>query len=170
MSRKYILKILIAGAGGVGKTTLIYRAVNKQFSEGTLMTIGVQFSLLELNIDGTRCVLQLWDFGGQERFRFMMEGFMYGAHGALLLFDLTRIKTLMELEEWVAILRKHVPNLPILLVGSKADLPQKVSDALAEEYINDFKLFDWIKVSSKTGYNISLTFKKLASKVICGVT
>ncbi len=68
MTKKFILKILTAGEGGVGKTTLLHRYVEGKFSADTKMTIGVEFFLKEVVIDGKQCTLQLWDFGGQERF------------------------------------------------------------------------------------------------------
>ena len=71
--KKYILKILLAGEGGVGKTTLLHRYVEGKFSAETRMTIGVEFFLKEVEIDSHYCTLQLWDFGGQERFRFLLE-------------------------------------------------------------------------------------------------
>ncbi len=94
MPKKYILKILTAGEGGVGKTTLLHRYVEGKFSGDTKMTIGVEFFLKEMELDGNQCTLQLWDFGGQERFRFLLDSYVMGAKGALLMFDLTRPMTL----------------------------------------------------------------------------
>ena len=76
MTKKFILKILTAGEGGVGKTTLLQRYVEGKFSEETKMTIGVEFFLKEMEIDEKHCTLQLWDFGGQERFRFLLESYV----------------------------------------------------------------------------------------------
>ena len=87
MPKKFIMKILTAGEGGVGKTKLLHRYVEGKFSGETKMTIGVEFFLKEVMIDGQQCALQLWDFGGQERFRFLLENYVLGAKGALLLFD-----------------------------------------------------------------------------------
>ncbi|MHA2474338.1 MAG: ADP-ribosylation factor-like protein [Promethearchaeota archaeon] len=64
MPKKFILKILTAGDGGVGKTTLLHRYVEGRFSADTKMTIGVEFFLKETEIDSKQCTLQLWDFGG----------------------------------------------------------------------------------------------------------
>ncbi|TFH30686.1 MAG: GTP-binding protein [Promethearchaeota archaeon] len=125
--KKYVFKVLVAGQGGVGKTTLLTRAVTGKFVQNTSMTIGVEFHLLNGSIgpkdhpDSLDVVGQLWDFGGQERFRFMLDSYVAGARGALLLYDLTRLRTLDGLEEWVDIIRKQDPNLPILFVGTKID-------------------------------------------------
>ena len=168
MTKKFILKILTAGDGGVGKTTLLYRYVEGKFSADTKMTIGVEFFLQEVEINDANCTLQLWDFGGQERFRFLLESYVLGAKGALLMFDLTRPMTLDNLANWVNIVRKHDPTLPILFVGTKLDLENDImiQDDYALSFLEQFNLFEFIKVSSKTGENVHVTFKKLTEKIL----
>ncbi|MFX1238897.1 MAG: Rab family GTPase, partial [Promethearchaeota archaeon] len=124
--KKFILKILTAGEGGVGKTTLLHRYVEGKFSAETKMTIGVEFFLKETDIEGNTATLQLWDFGGQERFRFLLESYVLGAKGALLMFDLTRPITLDNLEQWIDIVRKGDPDLPVLFIGTKLDLVDEI--------------------------------------------
>lgn len=168
MSKPIVLKVLTAGEGGVGKTTLLRRYVEGKFSSETKMTIGVEFFLKELMIDGQKIVLQLWDFGGQERFRFILESYVIGARGALLMFDLTRTITLDNIDQWVTICRKHDPNLPILFLGSKSDLIQEI--CIKDDYIKDFKekfnLYDYLPISSKTGENIQLSFESLTKEIL----
>ncbi|MBY8988533.1 MAG: GTP-binding protein [Candidatus Lokiarchaeota archaeon] len=166
--KKFILKILLAGEGGVGKTTLLHRYVEGRFSAETRMTIGVEFFLKEVEIDSKYCTLQLWDFGGQERFRFLLESYVLGAKGALLLFDLTRPITLEKLENWVNICRRGDPNLPILFLGTKHDLDNDimVTDDYALEFKEAFNLFDYLKVSSKSGENVQNAFTLLTTKIL----
>jgi Ras-related protein Rab-11A len=168
MSKPIVLKVLTAGEGGVGKTTLLHRYVEGKFSSETKMTIGVEFFLKELYIDGQKIMLQLWDFGGQERFRFLLESYVIGARGALLMFDLTRAMTLENIEQWVKICRKEDPNLPILFLGSKSDLTEDicVEDDYIEEFKNHFNLYDYLKISSKTGENVALSFENLSRKIL----
>ncbi|KKN44673.1 hypothetical protein LCGC14_0690830 [marine sediment metagenome] len=168
MPKKYILKILTAGEGGVGKTTLLTRYVEGKFSAETKMTIGVEFFLKETEIDDKQCTLQLWDFGGQERFRFLLESYVLGAKGALLMFDLTRYQTLENLEQWVKIVRKGDPNLPILFLGTKIDLVDEimVDDEYAHEFIEQFSLMGFMKISSKTGENVNDAFNTLTKKIL----
>lgn len=168
MSKSLVMKILTAGDGGVGKTTLLYRYKEGRFLEDTTMTLGVEFSLKTLRIDDCRVDLQIWDFGGQDRFRYMLPNYVVGAKAALLLFDLTRIMTLDNLEEWVGILRAQDPYLPIIFVGTKNDLTDEiqVEDDYALEFKERFKLFDYIKTSAKTGENIEKAFERLAKKVM----
>lgn len=168
MPKKFILKILTAGEGGVGKTTLLHRYVEGRFSAETKMTIGVEFFLKEIEIDGQHCTLQLWDFGGQERFRFLLESYVLGAKGALLMFDLTRPITLENLEQWVNICRKGNPELPILFLGTKNDLEEEimVNDEYVLNFKNDFKLFDYLRISSKSGENVGLAFDILTKRIL----
>jgi len=168
VAKKFILKILTAGEGGVGKTTLLHRYVEGRFSAETKMTIGVEFFLKETMIDTKQCTLQLWDFGGQERFRFLLESYVLGAKGALLMFDLTRPITLENLEQWVNIVRKGDPDLPILFLGTKLDLEEEiqVSDNYAKEFLEVFKLMDFLKISSKTGENVKDAFDILTRKIL----
>ncbi len=168
MSKPIVLKVLTAGEGGVGKTTLLHRFVEGKFSSETKMTIGVEFFLKELMLDGQKILLQLWDFGGQERFRFLLESYAIGARGALLMFDLTRTMTLENLEQWVNICRKENPNLPILFLGSKADLIYDVciDNEYIMEYKDKFNLYDYLEVSSKSGKNVELAFEKLTRQIL----
>ena len=134
--KKYVIKLLVAGAGGVGKTTLLHKVTTGEFLINTQITIGVQFHLLNVQFGDSLFVLQLWDFGGQERFRFMLDAYVAGAKGAMLLYDTTRIKTREEkdIADWIGIIRKHDPNLPVLLIVTKID---KSSDFMpTDEEIN----------------------------------
>ncbi|MHA2183816.1 MAG: Rab family GTPase [Promethearchaeota archaeon] len=168
MPKKFILKILTAGDGGVGKTTLLHRYVEGRFSADTKMTIGVEFFLKETEIDSKQCTLQLWDFGGQERFRFLLESYVLGAKGALLMFDLTRMMTLENLEQWLGIVRKGDPNLPVLFVGTKLDLVDEiqVDDDYAQSFLEEYNLLGFLKISSLTGENVGRAFEILTTKIL----
>jgi small GTP-binding protein len=179
MSRNYIdkkenftkprvLKIITTGEGGVGKTTLLHRYVEGKFLVDTKMTLGVEFFLKEIDLDGNKILLQIWDFGGQDRFRFLLKNYVLGAKGALLLFDLTRPITLEKLEQWVKLCRTENLDLPILLLGSKVDLVNLIT--INEAYILEIKeyyeMFDYLRISSKTGENTDLAFELLAKEII----
>ncbi|MFX1267179.1 MAG: Rab family GTPase [Promethearchaeota archaeon] len=168
MTKTKVLKTIIAGDGGVGKTTMLHRYVKGKFIENMQMTIGVEFFLKKLKIEGEEVIMQIWDFGGQERFRFLLESYAMGAKGALLLFDLTRPITLENLEQWVSICRIENPDLPILFIGSKSDLAGSIN--LSEDYIfqiqEEHSFFNFLKISSKNGENVALAFELLAKEIL----
>ena len=167
-----VIKIIITGNGGVGKTTLLHRYIEGKFLVNTYMTIGVEFFIKELDVDGSKVLMQIWDFGGQERFRFLLRNYAKGTKGALFLFDLTRPLSLESIDEWIDICRSEDPTVPILLIGSKADLED--SSSLDEEYIqymqNKHDLFNFIKISSKTGRNVEKAFRQIAEKVVKSIS
>ncbi len=162
-----MFKVLTSGEGGVGKTTLLHRYVDGKFLAETRMTIGLEFFLKELTIDKKPFLLQLWDFGGQTQFRFMLDSYVHGAKGALLVFDLTRPSTLLHLDNWINIVRSENPKLPVLFIGTKADLTEKISidDAMIQEVKEKYDLFYYLKVSSKTGENVNLAFELLCQEI-----
>ncbi len=168
MSKPRVLKIITTGEGGVGKTTLLHRYVDGKFLVDTKMTLGVEFFLKEIDLDGNKILLQVWDFGGQERFRFLLKNYVLGAKGALFLFDLTRPFSLNCVDEWVKLCRTENLDLPILLLGSKADLTELIT--INEDFVLEVKeyyeMFDYLRISSKTGENTDLAFELLAKEII----
>ncbi len=165
--RNYIFKILITGNATVGKTSLLRRYVDGMFDDSSVMTVGVDFFTMDLFFDNVHCSLQLWDLGGQKRFRYLLENYVMGARGALLLFDLTRMPKIGDILEWVNIARLHDINLPIILVGTKNDLEDyiAVDDESAFHIKNAFNMIDYIKTSAKTGYNVETVFELLAKRL-----
>ena len=168
MSKTVLLKILTAGDGGVGKTTLLHRYIKGTFSIETKMTIGVQFFNKNLLLNDTVCKLQLWDFGGQEQFRFLLDGYVRGAKGALLIFDLTRPHTLDNLEEWINLVRKFDDSIPIIFLGSKLDLIEEdeFDDQIALSLKKKYGFIDYLKISSKTGENVNESIELLVHKIL----
>jgi Ras-related protein Rab-11A len=132
------------------------------------MTIGVEFFLKEIEIDEKKILLQIWDFGGQERFRFLHKNYARGAKGALFLFDLTRPISLEKIEEWLDICRVDDPDVPVLLIGSKLDMVEEmlIDESFIEELKEKYDLFDFLKVSSKTGENVDLAFQKIGAEIV----
>jgi small GTP-binding protein len=170
---KSTFKIIIAGDGGVGKTTLLYRYVEDRFKTDTKMTIGVEIFRKTLIFDsGSSCALQIWDFSGQERFKFLLQNFVMGASGALVLFDLTkRPKSLARIDDWVRIVQSQKKNIPMVLVGTKADLEEKIlinQDAVSN-LMEKYNFLTYFITSSKTGLNISQPFNLLTLELVKGI-
>jgi len=165
------MKIITAGDGGVGKTTLLYRYVKGKFLTDTKATLGVEFFWKVFNTDDKQIDLQLWDFGGQQVFRHILKNYASGANGALLLFDLTNKSSLEQIDEWVDICREKDPKLPILFLGTKLDLTNLivVEDKDAIFFKEKYGFLDYIKVSSKTDENVNLAFQLLVNEIIKGL-
>jgi len=165
-------KIPIIGDGGVGKTTLTHRYLHGLFKESYHLTIGVDFFLKKFEIDGKKVSLQIWDFAGEEKFRFLLPGVLNGAHGTIFMFDITRYATFENLSNWFNVFKeaneKFNQEVPALLVGSKTDLsglrtvPSKDAKSFAQN--NNFN--DYIECSSKNGENVEELFRKITKIMI----
>jgi len=159
-----VIKILVIGEGGVGKTTLIHRLVTGKFSDQP-MTIGLGFaSKVMKTLDGRDFKLQIWDVGGQSRFRLLIPSAKGGARGVILVFDLSRPSTFVRLHDWVRLVRNGLPaekHLPIVLVGAKCDLARNVLAVEARQFAARNNLDGYIETSSKENINIEKPFERL---------
>ncbi len=172
MSYSYLFKCIVVGEGGVGKTTFINRYATNSFSEDTKITIGASFHSFENNVNGDTSVkLQVWDFGGEKRFRFILPSYCNGAHGVIFAFDLTRATTLWNLSEWFDLITENTENSPIfILIGTKADqIEDNGFEAIKDEQIVEFmKTYEvspnlFFKTSSKTGQNVKDVFAEMSN-------
>jgi small GTP-binding protein len=161
---QYIYKLVVAGEGGVGKTTLVIRYCEGVFKHDTRTTVGVGFASKEVKVEGENIKLQIWDFGGEERFRFILPQYCKGANAAILAFDTTRFQSLKNLPEWVDIIRKNAGDVPIVLVGTKVDVEEKrtVKTNDGDAFAKRNSLDSYFDVSSKTGLNVNNVFAKIA--------
>jgi len=156
-----VWKIVVGGAGGVGKTTILHRYVYNEFVDDMQLTVGVQFHSMHVNKNGVNVALALWDLGGQERFRFILPSYIKGSVAALILFDMGRIQTFLEVDEWAAMIRENAGVIPVVLVGTKFDTitPQEAAEmhAAGEKKAKDLGCVAYISTSSKLGYNVKET-------------
>ncbi len=162
----YTFKILLLGDASVGKTSFTKQYCYNLFNPSERMTIGVDFHVktIELQHDGElkNIKLQIWDLGGEDRFRFLLPTYCLGANAAFLLYDTTRSSTLENLNEWVTIVRQKGGSIPILLVEAKIDLTQrKIPKGYGEQIADKNNLSGFIEISSKTNENVDLAFEKL---------
>ena len=166
--KQIALKFLVLGDGGVGKTTLLHRYIKGKFLNTATMTIGVEFLSKQIQMNTINCQLILWDISGQDRFRFMIDKYMRGASGALLLFDTTNMTSFVNIGKWVNLVRKYYQKLPIILIAAKCDLEEFsiVGDIYAKKTKERYGMVDFIKTSSKTGLNVESAFQTLANYVV----
>ena len=165
-------KVCIFGAGGVGKTTLVQRYVTGHFRESTKMTIGADILIKELEINNWKVKLQIWDFGGEARFRFFLPPYARGAFAGIFMFDITRYNSLLDFDEWMKIFLKGASfggkQVPVLMVGGKLDLENRRTVSLEEAsyFAQNRNVFKIMECSSKTGENVELIFEVITKEIM----
>ncbi len=116
-------KIVLFGDSQTGKTTLAHRFLTNLFKDGISMTLGVDFLLKAIEMDGEKVKLQIWDFAGEERFRFLFPSYIRGANGAIFMYDITNYGSLAHVDDWFEIMDKEIDHkIPLVFVGGKTDL------------------------------------------------
>ena len=161
----YTFKILLLGDASVGKTSFTKRYCYNIFNPSERLTIGVDFHVKTIELNNKTIKLQIWDVGGEERFRFLLPTYCLGANAAFLLYDTTRPATLDNIPEWTSIVRQKGGKIPIMLVGSKIDLektqrevPRELGIQIAEK--NDLSSF--VEISAKDNINVNKAFEVLS--------
>ena len=130
------------------------------------MTIGVDFEVRSIVVDNKKVKLQVWDFAGEERFRFLLPTYVRGARGGIFMYDVTNYSSLAHIDDWLSVVRKEIKEnekFPIIVVGGKADL-KEFREIPAEEGIRVAKsrgVDGFIECSSKTGENVDKVFEAL---------
>ena len=170
--REGAFKLCIFGDGGVGKTTLVNRYLNKVFDQSIKMTIGADFYVKDLEIDGKKLVNRIWDFGGEQRFKVLLPSFAKGADGGIFMYDITRYTSIKNVSDWLSIFEKTAQNkqikIPIVMVGGKLDLQEKrsVETEDAIELSEKYNLQGHIECSSKNGENVDEVFESITRKMM----
>jgi small GTP-binding protein len=160
----YTFKILLLGDASVGKTSFTKRYCYNIFNPSERLTIGVDFHVKTIDLKGKKIKLQIWDVGGEERFRFLLPTYCLGANAAFLLYDITRRVTLDNISEWTSIVRQKGGPIPIMLVGAKLDLAKaqrQVSRELGIQVAEKNTLASFAEMSSKDNINVDETFSTL---------
>ncbi len=172
----YIFKIVLAGEGGVGKTSLITRYVDNKFEHGYKLTIGVSHSVKSLEIGEHKVTFQIWDMGGQEHFRVITNSMFRATRGVFYVFDLTRPSSLDKLEDWIKINKEnnvYYDECPAILIGNKLDLYYYSEERVDENSINRFlernadaNIKKCYYTSAKTGEYVNEAFTDLARLIL----
>ncbi|MFX1377417.1 MAG: Rab family GTPase [Promethearchaeota archaeon] len=165
-------KVCVFGDGGVGKTTLIRRFATGVFSEDTKMTIGADFSVKNIEIDGNTVTLRIWDFAGEDRFRVLLPAFAKGSDGGIFMYDTTRYSSLSRIKDWLSIFEYFVSDnkskIPIIMVGGKIDLEddRSVTTEEAIDLSRTYELKGYFECSSKTGDNVEQIFEFITNRMV----
>jgi len=161
------IKLLMLGDSGVGKTCLFLRYCNDSFSPSMTSTIGIDFNNKKINLDGKNVKLQVWDTAGAERFRTMTAAYYRGAHGIVLVYDVTDRRTFQSIRNWVYQIHQHVDVHVIkMLVGNKCDMLDErvVNTHEGEKLAREFNMGFW-ETSAKNNLNVEESFHSIAKRV-----
>jgi len=160
----YLLKILLVGESGVGKSCLLLRYTENSFSESFISTIGVDFKIKKVVLNDRNVKLQLWDTAGQERYRTIVASFYRGANGILLTFDVTDMNSFQKVRHWLGEIKKNAPDGTCVgLIGNKCDLEDKRVVSFKEA--NDFATSNglkYVETSAKNNLHVEDAFLTLA--------
>jgi len=162
-SYDYTFKIMLLGEPGVEKTTLAQKYCLDIFNPSEKLSIGIDFYVKTIELDGKTIKLQIWDVGGEERFRFLLSTYCLGANAAMIIYDITNSKTLDQITEWTKIVREKASDIPIMLIGNNID-SEEFSELKREEGIEiakKYNLSSYCEISTKTGQNVEKSFESL---------
>lgn len=157
-------KIVVLGAQGVEKTSLIERYISKLSSKDVAPTIGASFHIVKLVIDEIKVKLQVWDTAGQERFRAMAPMYYRNANAALLIFDIANYSSFADVKMWVMELQKNVQEPMVLtLIGNKTDLSDVRTVSRDEAYLFAVSINgNYLETSTVTEQGIEQVFMTTA--------
>ena len=165
-------QLLIIGNSIVGKTSILTKYTLKTYNENYLATVGLDFFTKDETIDNKLIRVKIWDTAGQERYKAITKCFFQRAQGIMIVYDVTNKKSFEDLKFWVesinlqSKLTEDIENMPIILIGNKIDIPNRViSKDTALNYAKEHN-FDYYETSAKTGEGVDTAIKDLVKKVM----
>ncbi|KAI9138404.1 ras family-domain-containing protein [Paraphysoderma sedebokerense] len=168
MPSDFLLKFLLIGAAGTGKSCLLHRFIESKFKAATSHTIGVEFGSKIVHIGPHKLKLQVWDTAGQERFKSVTRSYYRGAAGALLVYDVCSRESYNAISSWLADARSLAnPDIVIILVGNKIDLQEERE--VRQEEASQFALENdlmFLETSALSGENVDEVFLKTARTIL----
>ncbi|KAI8909676.1 P-loop containing nucleoside triphosphate hydrolase protein [Gorgonomyces haynaldii] len=163
----YLFKLLLIGDSGVGKSCLLLRFADDTYTESYISTIGVDFKIRTIELEGKTVKLQIWDTAGQERFRTITSSYYRGAHGIIVVYDVTDQETFNNIKQWLQEIDRYATEgVNKLLVGNKSDLEDKkvVDTQTATEFANQIGI-PFLETSAKKATNVEQAFLTMAKQI-----
>jgi small GTP-binding protein len=163
----YLFKLLLIGDSGVGKSCLLLRFADDTYTESYISTIGVDFKIRTIDLDGKTIKLQIWDTAGQERFRTITSSYYRGAHGIIVVYDVTDQESFNNVKQWLQEIDRYASeSVNKLLVGNKSDLTAKkaVEYTKAKEYADSLNI-PFLETSAKNSTNVEQAFMTMATEI-----
>ncbi|ETI21251.1 hypothetical protein G647_07596 [Cladophialophora carrionii CBS 160.54] len=172
--KKVLLKVIILGDSGVGKTSLMNQYVNKKFSTSYKATIGADFLTKEVTVDDRIVTLQLWDTAGQERFQSLGVAFYRGADCCVLVYDVNSTKSFETLDSWrdeflIQASPRDPESFPFVVLGNKIDMGEDrrmVSQKRAQQYCQSRGQMPYFETSAKESINVEQAFEVIARNAL----
>ncbi|XP_044041617.1 ras-related protein Rab-19-like [Siniperca chuatsi] len=165
----FLFKIILIGDSNVGKTCVVQNFKSGIFSEKQQNTIGVDFSVRTVDIEGKKVKMQVWDTAGQERFRTITQSYYRSAHGAIIAYDITRRPTFDSVTHWIKEVELYgASNIVLVLIGNKSDLEQE-RQVQFEEACNLAKeggILAALETSAKESQNVEEAFMMMARELL----
>ena len=168
----YLFKLLLIGDSGVGKSCLLLRFADDAYTESYISTIGVDFKIRTIEVDGKTVKLQMWDTAGQERFRTITSSYYRGAHGIVVVYDITDAKSFENVGTWLKEIDRYGSDcVTRLLAGNKCDLASRraVSTDDARAFAESMGM-ELIETSAKNNLHVELLFTTIAAMIKNRVT
>ncbi|KAI7814307.1 ras-related protein Rab-8B [Triplophysa rosa] len=164
----YLFKLLLIGDSGVGKTCLLFRFSEDAFNTTFISTIGIDFKIRTIELDGKKIKLQIWDTAGQERFRTITTAYYRGAMGIMLVYDITNEKSFDNIKNWIRNIEEHASSdVERMILGNKCDMNDKrqVSKERGEKLAIDYGI-KFLETSAKSSTNVEEAFVTLAKDIM----
>jgi len=163
----YLFKLLLIGDSGVGKSCLLLRFADDTYTDSYISTIGVDFKIRTVELEGKTVKLQIWDTAGQERFRTITSSYYRGAHGIIVVYDVTDAESFQNVKTWLNEIDRYAnENVNKLLVGNKSDLTEKkVVDYQTAKAFADEIGVPFLETSAKNATNVENAFMTMAAEI-----
>lgn len=163
----FLFKLLLIGDSGVGKSCLLLRFAEDAFTDSYLSTIGVDFKIRTIDLEGKTVKLQIWDTAGQERFRTIAAAYYRGAHGIVVVYDVTDTESFQNVRGWLQEIDRYASeNVKKLLIGNKSDLVERkaVEYSAAKDFADELQI-PFIETSAKTSTNVEEAFVTMSKQI-----
>ncbi|KAF5744026.1 Ras-related small GTP-binding family protein [Tripterygium wilfordii] len=163
----YLFKLLLIGDSSVGKSCLLLKFADDSYVDSYISTIGVDFKIRTVELDGKTIKLQIWDTAGQERFRTITSSYYRGAHGIIIVYDVTEMESFNNVKQWLNEIDRYAnDSVCKLLVGNKCDLVEnKVVDTQTAKAFADELGIPFLETSAKDSINVEQAFLTMASEI-----